>query len=360
MPDSHRVGLALSVFAALAAACRPAAALDTRRPDVAAFIAAVAARDYLDADRLRSVLAAAQSQPTIIAAMERPAEKTMPWYRYRPVFVNEQRIQEGVDFWLAHRADLEASAARTGVPARYLVAILGVETYYGRLTGKYRVLDALATLAFDYPPRAAYFRGELEQFLLLCQEQHVDPLTTTGSYAGAMGAPQFMPSAYRRFGLDATEDGRVDLWSNWPDVFDSVGYFLKEHGWTTGAPVLREARTVTPRAGDPAQTDLPPGTTVAALEAQGIVILGPPTADQAAWLIEADTPTGPAWRVGFGNFYAITRYNHSPLYAMAVHDLAAELKARVAAAESRAPAPIEAATSPTAASRKPHPNGRGP
>jgi peptidoglycan lytic transglycosylase B len=345
--------LAVAAGSMLAPA-RPAEALDTQRADVTAFIDRVAARDGFDTASLERILRAAQSQPAILAAMERPAEKTMTWREYRPLFLNERRIQEGVDFWNAHRRDLEDSSRRTGVPAEYVAAILGVETYYGRLTGRYRVLDALATLSFDYPPRAAYFRGELEQFLLLARDQGIDPLTALGSYAGAMGAPQFMPSAYRWFGLDASDDGRVDLWSDWPDVFDSVGYFLKEHGWTSGAPVLLEARVAAGRTPTPADADLRSSTTVGALRAAGVRIDGAADPDAPAWLIAADGAGGTEWRVGLGNFYAITRYNHSPLYAMAVHDLAVALAARAAgpAAPERSSAPLETAHGATAAAAR--------
>ncbi len=313
------------------AASRPAAALDTHRADVESFIAHMVAKDSFDARTLRRLLHAAELQPAILAAMEKPAEKTLAWYQYRPIFLNEQRIQEGVDFWQAHRRDLELSSARTGVAPQYVVAILGVETYYGRLTGKYRVLDALATLAFDYPARAPYFRRELEQFLLLAHDQGIDPLKALGSYAGAMGAPQFMPSAYFRYGMDATDDGHVDLWTNWPDVFDSVGYFLKEHGWITDGPVIARATVAAGARPTPAGPELALSATVGSLEAAGVRIDAAPAADTPALLIAADEADGVSWRVGYANFHAITRYNHSPLYAMAVCDLAAALRQRVPA-----------------------------
>ena len=218
-----------------------AAALDTRRPEVQEFIATMVREDSFDVRTLRKWLRAAQTQPAILEAMGRPAERAKLWYEYRPIFVNEKRIQEGVEFWTAHRAELDRASEQSGVPAEYLVAILGVETYYGRLTGRYRVLDALATLAFDYPARAKFFQSELEQFFLLSREAAIDPLTATGSYAGAMGAPQFMPSNYRRYAVDADHDGHVDLWGDWPDVFASVGNYFKEHGWSPGEPVLSEA-----------------------------------------------------------------------------------------------------------------------
>jgi membrane-bound lytic murein transglycosylase B len=315
--------------AATALHAGPAVAIDIRRDDVAAFIEEVAARDSIDRRLLRKLLAAANSQPTIIAAMDRPAEKAKPWFEYRPIFLTERRIQEGTDFWLAHRLALDQASIRSGVAPEYIAAIVGVETYYGRMTGSYRVLDALTTLAFDYPARAPFFRNELEQFILLSRDMGLDPLTVKGSYAGAMGAPQFMPSNYRRYAVDANADGRIDLWSNWSDVCASVGNYLKEYGWAAGEPVLSEA-TVDP--GLEATLDgrtLALANTVASLKAKGVMFdsLLPPEAP--ALLIAADEPDGVRWRVGYNNFYVITRYNHSALYAMAVYELAAAVKQRI-------------------------------
>lgn len=315
----------------IGAGCSPAAAFDTHRADIKQFIAYMGDHDSFDTRKLRKLLSSAKSQQAIIDAMDKPAEKTMPWYQYRAIFLNEKRIREGVDFWLRHRPELESSSARTGVAPEYVVAILGVETYYGKRTGQYRVIDALATLAFDYPTRAKYFRSELEQFLLLTRDFGIDPLKAMGSYAGAMGAPQFMPSTYRRYGLDATDDGHIDLWADWPDVFDSVGYFLKEHGWTTGEPVMSDASVAPNRLPTPDGRELTLSETVASLQAKGVRIEGAPAADAPALLVAADEADGVHWRVGYGNFYAITRYNHSPLYAMAVVELAAAIKQRVLA-----------------------------
>jgi membrane-bound lytic murein transglycosylase B len=305
-----------------------AAALDVERPEVRQFIARVAQQDSFSTRRLRKLLKAAQSQESIIEAMDRPAEKAKLWYEYRPIFVNEKRIQEGAEFWALHRAELERASAQTGVPAEYIVSILGVETYYGRLTGRYRVLDALATLAFDYPARAQFFQDELEQFLILSREAAINPLTAMGSYAGAMGAPQFMPSNYRRYAVDADHDGHIDLWTSWPDIFVSVGNYLREHGWNAGEPVLAEASIEPddPETLDGRKLDL--SETVASLHAQGIRFDSALPTDAPVMLIAADEPDGIHWRVGYQNFYTITRYNHSALYAMAVYELAAAVKLR--------------------------------
>ncbi|MGH8335567.1 MAG: lytic murein transglycosylase, partial [Gammaproteobacteria bacterium] len=194
----------LILAAAIACAhCESADAIDVKRPAVKDFIAHMADTSSFKKHELRKLLKAAQSQPAIIGAMDRPAEKAKPWFEYRAIFVNERRIREGTDFWIAHRQALDQASVRSGVAPEYLAAIIGVETYYGRLTGSYRVLDSLATLGFDYPARGKFFRDELEQFLLLTRETGLDPLTVKGSYAGAMGAPQFMPSNYRRYAVDA-------------------------------------------------------------------------------------------------------------------------------------------------------------
>jgi membrane-bound lytic murein transglycosylase B len=322
--------------------CRPAAAIDTHRADVKSFIALVAEKDSFSKRRVRKLLAAARSQPAIIEAMYKPAEKAKLWYQYRPIFLTERRIREGTDFWIAHRQELDQASIRSGVAPEYLAAILGVETYYGRLTGSYRVLDALATLAFDYPARAPFFRDELEQFLLLTRDTGLDPLKVKGSYAGAMGAPQFMPSNYRLYAVDAGADGHIDLWTNWADVCASVGNYLKEHGWNAGEPVLDEAAVDPDKAQDLDGRTLALNETIGSLKAKGVGIDTSLPADTAALLIALDEEGGVHWRVGYPNFYAITRYNHSLMYAMAVYELAAALKQRVLLHD--APPTSEAAT----------------
>jgi membrane-bound lytic murein transglycosylase B len=322
---------------------KPAIAIDVHRADVKSFIALLAEKDSFSKHRLRKLLANAQVQPAIIEAMDRPAEKAKLWYEYRELFLTERRLREGTDFWYAHRQDLDEASVRSGVPPEYLAAILGIETYYGRLTGSYRVLDALVTLAFDYPARASFFRDELEQFLLLSRETGLDPLAVKGSYAGAMGAPQFMPSNYRRYAVDASADGHVNLWSNWSDVCASVGNYLKEHGWNYGEPVLDEAAVDPDKAQDLEGRTLALADSVGTLKLKGVSIDRPLGAETPVMLIAADEADGIHWRVGYANFYAITRYNHSALYAMAVVELAGALKQRIllhdTAPASEVPAP---------------------
>jgi membrane-bound lytic murein transglycosylase B len=316
------------------AGTRSASAIDTHRADVKEFIAHMASADDFKKRPLRKLLKAAQSQPAILDAMEKPAEKAKQWFEYRPIFLTERRIKEGTDFWLAHRQALDQASVRSGVAPEYLAAILGVETYYGRLTGSYRVIDALATLAFDFPARSKFFRDELEQYLLLTRDMHVDPLTLKGSYAGAMGAPQFMPSNYRKYAVDANADGRIDLWSNWADVCASVGNFLKEKGWNAGEPVLTDATADPEKVADLDGRKLALSDTVGSLMAKGLNFESPLPAEAPALLIAADESDGVHWRVGYNNFYVITRYNHSALYAMAVYELASAVKQRILAIDA--------------------------
>jgi membrane-bound lytic murein transglycosylase B len=332
----------------LCVAFRPAAALDVKRPEVKDFIEHMADTSSFKKRQLRKLLKAAQSQPAIIEAMDRPAEKAKPWFEYRPIFVTEKRIREGTDFWIAHRQALDQASVRSGVAPEYLAAILGVETFYGRLTGSYRVLDALATLAFDYPARAKFFRDELEQFLLLTRDLKLDPLKVKGSYAGAMGAPQFMPSNYRRYAVDADADGHIDLWGNWPDVCASVGNYLKEHGWNAGEPVLSEANVAPDKTADLDGHKLALSETVGSLHTKGVSFDSSLADDAPALLIAADEADGVHWRVGYNNFYVITRYNHSALYAMAVFELAAAVKQRVLLNDAAGAGAPLAATPPPA------------
>ena len=329
--NSYRLPLlALLAYApALAQPANPAAGFDLHRPEIVAFINEVTQHDGLKRTDVQRVLKQARPQPKIIDMMNRPIEKVAPWWEYRDHFVNAERVSDGAQFWSDHRESLERVAATYQVPPEYVVAILGVETRYGRVTGHYRVLDALTTLAFDYPPRHSYFAGELAQFLVLAKENGLDPLTLTGSYAGAMGAPQFMPSAYRRYAVDASNDQRRDLWGDWDDILASVANYLHENGWKPGAPVLAETRI------DPGATfqlephGLEPKETVDALEARGVKIELEVPPDTPVLLIPAEQPDGPAYRVGFHNFYVLTRYNTSARYAMAVHDLAQAIAQRV-------------------------------
>jgi membrane-bound lytic murein transglycosylase B len=302
---------------------------DLSRPEIQSFIATAAQQPPLTRSSVTRILRRARPNPSVIDKITRPAEVVLPWWQYRANFLTDQRVSDGVRFWLAHREDLDKAAATTGVAPEYIVAILGCETSYGRITGKDRVLDSLATLGFDYPPRAEFFRGELLQFLLLAREAHLNPRTVKGSYTGAMGAPQFMPSSYRRFGVAADAKPRIDLWTDWPDIFASVANLLTQNGWQSGGPVLVDAQ-LTPGAALPVAPRLLDLTeTLDSLKAAGITTQGELPGTTPAVLIEAEQASGPAFRVGFKNFYVISRYNRSARYAMAVIDLAHAISAGV-------------------------------
>jgi membrane-bound lytic murein transglycosylase B len=305
---------------------------DLDRPEIRDFVEVTAAAQKVAPLDMYRLLAKAEPQPKIIEAMTRPAEKVSPWYEYRARFMTEQRIAEGTQFMLEHRARLEKARKDTGVAPEYIVAIIGVETFYGRITGKYRVLDALATLAFDYPPRGTFFREELAQFIQLSREESVDPLTALGSYAGAMGAPQFMPSSYRRYAVDGSGDKQRNLFADWDDVIASVANYFKQYGWVPDGPVLSEAvlQPDAPVTADP--TNLALNETVASLRAKGVDFDTTLTEATPVLLVPAEQQNGPTYRVGFKNFEVITRYNRSVRYAMAVHDLATTIAGRVAAA----------------------------
>jgi membrane-bound lytic murein transglycosylase B len=312
-----------------AAPAHPTDRFDLSRPEIQDFIATAAAQPPLTRAGVTRILRRAHPQPRVIEQITTPAETVQPWWQYRANFLTEQRIADGARFWLEHRQALENVAQDQGVAPQYILAILGCETSYGRITGHKRVLDSLATLAFDYPARADFFRGELLQFLLLAREAHLDPVTVKGSYTGAMGAPQFMPSSYRRYGVDADANQHVDLWNDWRDIFASVANFLKQNGWKSGEPVLAEAQLAAgaPLPVPPRMLDLT--QTLDGLKALGISTDSDLPGTTPAVLISAEQATGPAFRVGFNNFYVISRYNRSARYAMAVDDLAHALVARL-------------------------------
>ena len=317
---------------------------DLDRPEIREFVEKTAAANKVAPLEIYRLLAKAEPQPKIIELISKPAEKVSPWYEYRKNFMTEQRINEGARFMVEHRARLEKAQKDTGVAPEYIVAIIGVETFYGRVTGRHRVLDALSTLAFDYPPRAEYFRSELAQFIALVGEEQIDPLTAMGSYAGAMGGGQFMPSSYRRYAVDGGNDQQRNLFADWDDIIASVANYFKESGWVRGGAVLSEAvvqpdSAVTADAGNLRLND-----TVAGLKAKGVEFdPARESPDARALLVPAEQEAGPAYRVGFKNFEVITRYNRSVRYAMAVHDLATSIADRV---DARKLAAQPAETSP--------------
>lgn len=300
-----------------------------REQRIAAFVDYTARTYAVDPQRIRDVLAQAEYKQSIIDAITRPAEAVKPWRDYRPIFLTPARIDGGRDFYLANRDALERVSADTGVPAEYIVAIIGVETSYGRITGSFRVIDALYTLAFDHPKRAPFFAGELAQwFALTAQEPQLDIAGIKGSYAGAMGMGQFMPSSYRLWAKDGDGDGRRDLLTHKPDVFASIANYFVIHGWQRGGPVVARADL------DPAKTEFVPETVdpvhpLATLAERGYrPRAGEPVAEGAT-VVNFDGDAGREYWLGYRNFYVITRYNRSPMYAMAVHQLAQAIRARV-------------------------------
>ncbi|MET0357094.1 MAG: lytic murein transglycosylase B [Cellvibrio sp.] len=298
----------------------------SQHPEAKKFITEMVAKNGFSRAELTGWLEKAEKKQSIIDAISRPAEQSKTWKEYRPIFMVPSRIENGVKFWRENRAELERAQAEYGVPAEMIVAIIGVETLYGRNMGGYNVLDALTTLAFDYPARSPFFRSELENYFLLTREQKHSPTEFKGSYAGAMGYGQFMPSSYRKWAVDFSGDGFTDIWKSPSDAIGSVANYFKAHGWKTGEPVTVEAH-----AGDNLQAPqlnsiVPPTQTVDQWREQGINPISwlPPTTRVIAFQFEGIN--GPEYWFGLQNFYTITRYNRSPMYAMAVYQLSQSIK----------------------------------
>jgi membrane-bound lytic murein transglycosylase B len=284
----------------------------------------------LDADEVRTLLADARFQQSIVDAISRPAEGK-PWHEYRPIFLTDKRISEGVEFWRDNEELITRVSEQFGVDAQIIVAIIGVETFYGRITGSYRVLDSLATLGFYYPKdlkrdRSAFFSAELAQFMLLSKEESLPAGEVTGSYAGAMGMGQFIPSSYRAYAVDFDGDGSRDLWRSTEDVVGSVANYLHVHGWKHGEPVVRKA--VAAGSADAALAepkDYKPSMSVAEIAEKGYHSSMELDPQRQAAVLKLEQPDGLDYWLTFDNFYVITRYNRSPLYAMAVWQLSEEI-----------------------------------
>ena len=301
--------------------------INTEQAEVASFIDEMVRKLEFDRAQLSSVLATAVVKQSVLDAISKPAEKTLSWAEYRKIFITQERIRAGATFWRENRETLARISDSTGVPEEILIGIIGVETYYGRRTGSYRVLDALATLAFKYPPRAAFFRRELEQYLLLVREEDMQATDAIGSYAGAMGRPQFMPSSYRAYAVDSTGDGKRDIWNNWEDVAGSIANYFNAHGWKTGQEVTSQASLGSSWQGpvpEPENT-LKPADTVTSLSSKGVMFVTDLPDDSKGQLLTYLGADGTEHWVGFHNFFVITRYNHSVMYALAVHQLGQEV-----------------------------------
>lgn len=300
------------------------------RPDVQRYIDEQVKRGRFTRASLEAVLANVEVKPSILAILDRPPTGR-PWYLFRSSIVTEAMLSEGVHFWKTHEQVLQRAARIYQVPPEIIVAILGIETRYGKNTGSFRVVDALATLGFDYPRRAQFFRHELTEFLTLAQEEDVSPLLLKGSYAGAMGLPQFMPTSYRRWAVDFDNNGRRDIWSSVDDAIGSVAYYLKQHGWIWGDDILVPANVKPGPSLDALVADkFNLHYTIAELKALGVEAEVPVPSKVKAVVVPLEIKPGQMeYWLGLNNFYVITRYNKSTLYAKAVAEMAQELKIRV-------------------------------
>jgi len=312
--------LTLALVSILSTSC-----LAQQHPGAEEFAARAASEYELNQEEIILLLQEARFKQSIVDAMSRPAEGK-PWYDYRPIFITDKRINGGVKFWKENSELIEQASEQFGVDPQIIVAIIGVETFYGRITGSYRVLDALATLSFYYPDtgndRSDFFSRELMQFMMLGKEEGLPLREVTGSYAGAMGLGQFIPSSYREYAVDLDGDGRRDLWSSMPDVIGSVANYLHRHGWQPGQPVTYPAE-LAPDANLDLVTrrDFKPKKTVAELAEAGFTSATPVDSDTPVAVTRLEEKDGDAYFITFKNFYVITRYNRSPLYAMAVFEL---------------------------------------
>ena len=285
------------------------------------FIEHMVVKHQFDKQELQSLFNQTNKSDRVLAAISKPAE-ALPWYKYRTIFIQPDRINRGLVFWKKHESTLQKAEADYGVPARFIVAIIGVETLYGVNKGNDRVMDALSTLAFHYPKRGAFFQSELEQFLLLTREQKVDPLSLKGSYAGAMGMPQFISSSYRNYAVDFDHDGKIDIWNNPADAIGSVANYFKKHGWLEGQKVVIPGQVTGDKYLDILSSDLKPAINIDELQNYGIQQNEDIHPETSVKVLSLEGQNGNEIWLGLNNFYVITRYNHSPLYAMAVYQLA--------------------------------------
>lgn len=312
------ISLLLTVFLALPVKVN---AITSEINEVNSFVDYMVSTHHFDRNELQLLFNKTSKSESVLAAISKPAE-ALPWYKYQALFIQPDRINQGLAFWKKYESILKRAETEYGIPARYIVAIIGVETRYGANKGNDRVIDALYTLAFHYPKRSAFFLNELEQFLLLTREQHLNPLSLKGSYAGAMGMPQFIPSSYRNYAVDFDQDGKIDIWNNPADAIGSVANYFNVHGWKEGEDVVFPGKITDKRYLDVLNTDLKPGIPVNKLDEYGIYYDKNISPGSFVDVISLDGKDGEEIWLGLNNFYVITRYNHSPLYAMAVYQLA--------------------------------------
>ncbi len=316
----------ISLLLALPSSMPLSAAADyAEREEVREFVRELASEAAFNERELLSIFRHAEYKQSIIDAISRPAERTLTWAEYQDIFLTERRVTRGLEFMRENREILRAAQDKYGVPPHIVTSIIGVETMYGRITGSYRVLDALATLSFDYPPRSKFFRGELKQFILLAREEKQMITDLKGSYAGAMGLGQFIPSSYRAYAVDFDNDGVRDIWTNRADAIGSVANYLSRHGWRGGEDITMEVEGSTV-PGEIYNVSLKPSRSV-----EELITMGMQT-DNELDMTASVSPMrllgkeGDEYWIGLHNFYVITRYNHSKLYAMAVFQLSEQLR----------------------------------
>ena len=274
---------------------------------------------------LETLFAEAKLYDSILEAIARPAEGK-PWYQYRPIFVTKKRAQGGVNFWKKNADALARAEKKYGVPREIIVAIIGVETRYGKHAGTYPVFDSLATLAFGYPPRASFFKSELEHFLIMIHEEQLDSKNLVGSYAGAMGMPQFISSSFRHYAVDFDGDGKRDLWNNPTDAIGSVANYFRKHHWKPGQPITHKVTVHGQRHTNLMTKSLKPQHSQQELLDNGVILPGNVAGNLKGKLLKFKKPEDPEYWIGWNNFYVITRYNHSALYSMAVYQLSQMIK----------------------------------
>ena len=298
------------------------------RPVVKDFVGEMVKKHNFDKEELKDWFSESKKHQSIIDAMMRPAEKVKPWKDYRSIFLTDKRITKGIAFWQRNKKLLEKAEAKFGVPAEIIVAIIGVETYYGRQSGRYPVIDALSTLGFDYPPRSAFFKKELEHYLLLVRDENLDTKKTLGSYAGAMGKGQFIPSSYRSYAVDFDNDGRRNLWET-TDAIGSVANYFKRHGWQKDEAVIVRANA-NGKSHNKEGRMMKPHRSIQSFRQQGLSFQkNIKTKNDKGVLVKLNGKKGTEYWIGLHNFYVISRYNHSPLYSMAVFQLSEEIKKRM-------------------------------
>nr|WP_256212013.1 lytic murein transglycosylase B [Nitrosomonas eutropha] len=313
------------ILIAYSSVCLAAQPTPISRSEVRNFITYMVNHHQYEMNELEKIFSQTNFRPDILKLISTPAS-AITWDEYRKRFVNMQRIRGGINFWNKHASELEQARKIYGVPEEIIVAIIGIETAYGSSTGTYRILDALTTLAFDFPRRADYFREELEQYLLLAREQKFGLLDIKGSYAGAIGIPQFMPGSYRRYAVDFNHDGKIDLSGSAADAIGSIGNYLKEYGWEAGKPIAVRARIRSENFQKFLDAGIEPLHSVKKLREAGIIPLDSITDDTLSALLELNSQGNRQFWLGFRNFYAITRYNRSTFYAMSVFELARAIR----------------------------------